>query len=93
MFEGMSTDELLERIRELKQMVTKPLVRVVKKTQVRRRSNKVYRYVYYYAQYEVHGKTVTKYIGRKLPEEWLEYEKLKRELRALRCELKRRIRI
>lgn len=66
-------------------------MRAVGKTQTGRKNGKSYRHTYYYAQFEMVGKTFTKYLGKKVPEKFLELEKLKEELKALRREPHKRL--
>ena len=82
LLEKLSADELNEQIRTIKEQLSKLTMRVVRKTQIRRKKSKSYRYTYYYAQFEIVGKTFTKYLGKKVPEEFLELEKLKEELKS-----------
>lgn len=93
MLESLSTDEIFDRIKRIKEQLTKPAVRITRKTQIRKKKGKLYRYIYYYAQYEIKGKTVTKYLGKQVPDDILEQMRLRKELRTLKQELRRRLRI
>jgi len=82
----------VEEFERLKSELKRPFVRVTRKTQLRKRNGKVYRYSYYYLQYEVEGKTKTIYLGKKIPEDVLEVLGAQRRYRQLKKTLKELLR-
>ena len=88
----LSTDEILQGIRELEHKIERPFVQLVLKTHIRRKKNRTYVYRYWYLQYR-DGETVrTIYIGSKVSESVIERIRMQNRYKALKRELMKRIR-
>jgi len=87
----MTTDEIIEELKELQTQIERPFIRVVLKPQKRVRNNKVYVYRYWYLQWDEKGKTKTIYLGKKIPFEVQRTINLQKRYMELKRELKRRL--